>query len=70
MNSVKHVAMRHFRTKERLYQKDKINELAIQSKNKNIRDIEEKTNIRRITNLEVTWKTMRMVIIPQMPRTF
>jgi hypothetical protein len=37
LNNVKREASRHFRTKKREFLKDKINELATNSKNKNIR---------------------------------
>jgi hypothetical protein len=36
---VRHEASRYFRNKKREYLKDKINELAANSKNKNIRDL-------------------------------
>jgi hypothetical protein len=36
---VRHEASRYFRNKKREYLKDKINELAMNSKNKNIRDL-------------------------------
>jgi hypothetical protein len=39
LNNVRHEASRHFRNKEREYLKDKINELAMNSRNKNIRDL-------------------------------
>jgi hypothetical protein len=39
LNSVRREASRHFRNKKREYLKDKINELAMNSKNKNIRDL-------------------------------
>jgi chemotaxis methyl-accepting protein methylase len=39
LNKVRHEASRHFRNKKREYLKDKINELARNSKNKNIRDL-------------------------------
>jgi hypothetical protein len=38
-NSVRREASRHFRNKKRHYLKDKINEVATHSKNKNIRDL-------------------------------
>jgi hypothetical protein len=38
-NNVRREASRHFRKKKRKYLKDKINELAMNSKNKNIRDL-------------------------------
>jgi hypothetical protein len=37
LNNVRREASRHFRNKKREYLKDKINELATNSKNKNIR---------------------------------
>jgi hypothetical protein len=36
---LRHGASRHFRIKEREYLKDKINELEMNSKNKNTRDL-------------------------------
>jgi hypothetical protein len=39
LNNVRRKASRHFRNKKREYLKDKINELAMNSKNKNIRDL-------------------------------
>jgi hypothetical protein len=39
LNNVGHETSRHFRNKKREYLKDKINELATNSKNKNIRDL-------------------------------
>jgi hypothetical protein len=39
LNNVRHEASRHFRNKKREYLKDKINELATNSKNRNIRDL-------------------------------
>jgi hypothetical protein len=39
LNNVGHEASRHFRNKKWDYLKDKINELAMNSKNKNIRDL-------------------------------
>jgi hypothetical protein len=38
LNNVRHEVSRHFRNKKREYLKDKINELATNSKTKNIRD--------------------------------
>jgi hypothetical protein len=38
-NKVRRKASRHFRSKKREYLQDKINELAMNSKNKNIRDL-------------------------------
>jgi hypothetical protein len=39
LNSVRHEASRYFKNKKRAYLKDKIKELATNSKNKNIRDL-------------------------------
>jgi hypothetical protein len=39
LNSIRHEAGSHFREKKKEYLKDKINELATNSKNKNIRDL-------------------------------
>jgi uncharacterized protein YaaR (DUF327 family) len=45
LNNVRCEASRHFRNKKREYLKDKINELATNSKNKNIRDLYRGINI-------------------------
>jgi superoxide dismutase len=39
VNNVRSEARRHFRNKKKEYLKDKMNELATNSKNKNIRDL-------------------------------
>jgi hypothetical protein len=39
LNNVRREASRYFKNKKREYLKDKINELAMNSKNKNIRDL-------------------------------
>jgi hypothetical protein len=39
LNNIRHGASRHFRNKKLEYLKDKINELATNNKNKNIRDL-------------------------------
>jgi hypothetical protein len=39
LNNIRCEASRHFRNKKREYLKDKINELATNSKNKNLRDL-------------------------------
>jgi hypothetical protein len=44
LNNVKRDASRYFRNKKREYLKDKINELATNSKNKNIRDLYRRIN--------------------------
>jgi hypothetical protein len=54
LNSIRHEASNHFRNEKREHLKDKINELAMNSKNKNVRDwCEEYMNLKRVTNLEV-----------------
>jgi hypothetical protein len=54
-NNVRREASRYFRNKKRKYVKDKINELATNIKNKNIRDLYRKINeFKRSTNLEIT----------------
>jgi hypothetical protein len=55
LNNVRREASRHFRNKKREYLKDKINELATNSKNKNIRGIEESMNLRGATSQEITY---------------
>jgi hypothetical protein len=39
LNNVRHEASKHFRNKKREYLKEKINDLATNSKNKNVRDL-------------------------------
>jgi Fe-S cluster assembly ATPase SufC len=39
LNNVRHKASRYFSNKKREYLKDKVNELATNSKNKNLRDL-------------------------------
>jgi hypothetical protein len=39
LNNLRHEASRHFRNKKRQYTKERINNLAMNSKNKNIRDL-------------------------------
>jgi hypothetical protein len=54
-NNLRREASRHFRIKKREYVKDKINELALNSKNKKIRDLYRGINeFKWATNLEVT----------------
>jgi hypothetical protein len=45
LNYIERVASRHFRNTKRDYMKDKINELATSSKNKNIRDLYRGINV-------------------------
>jgi hypothetical protein len=52
LNNIRHEASRHFRNEKRECLKDKIDELATNSKNKNIRGV---------TSLEVTYGRRRMV---------
>jgi hypothetical protein len=55
LNNVRREASRYFRNKKREYLKDKINELAINSKNMNIKTcIDEYMNLKEATNLEIT----------------
>jgi hypothetical protein len=55
LNNVRCEASRYFRNKKREYLKDKINELATNSKNKNIRDVYSGINeFKRATNREIT----------------
>jgi hypothetical protein len=55
LNNVRREASRHFRNKKREYQKYKMNELATNSKNKNIRDLYRGINeFKRATNREIT----------------
>jgi hypothetical protein len=55
LSNVRREACRYFRNRKREYLKDKINEIELNSKNKNIRDIYTGiTELRRITNLKVT----------------
>jgi hypothetical protein len=44
LNNVRHEASRYFRNKKREYLKHKINELAMNNKNKNIRDLYREIN--------------------------
>jgi hypothetical protein len=54
-NAVTDTSSRYFRNKKREYLKDKINELATNSKNKNIRDMYRGINeFQMATNLEIT----------------
>jgi beta-xylosidase len=50
LNNIRRENIRHVRNKKREYLKDKIDELATNSKNKNIRDL-----YRRIHDIQVTW---------------
>jgi hypothetical protein len=54
LSNVRCEGCRHFRNKKREYLKDKINELATHSKNRNIIEtcIEEEINLRKVTSLE------------------
>jgi hypothetical protein len=55
LNNVRHEASRHFRNKKKEYLKNRINKLATDSKNKNIRDMYRGTNeFQMATNLEIT----------------
>jgi hypothetical protein len=71
MNSVKPVASSYFRNKKREYLKDKINELAMNRKNKNIRDL-----YRGINEFKISYQPrsnlvkMSIVICLQFPTTY
>jgi hypothetical protein len=68
LNNVRHEAISHFRNKKREYLKDQINELAMNSKNKNFRDLYRGINEFRVaTNQHGTYTRMRMVICLQIP---
>jgi hypothetical protein len=55
LNNISRKASRHFRIKKRQYLKDKIDELATNSKHKNIIDLYRGINkFNGVTNLEVT----------------
>jgi hypothetical protein len=54
LKNVRHEASRYFRNQKREYLKDKINELATNSKKKNMTCIEESVNLRGATNREIT----------------
>jgi hypothetical protein len=55
MNNVRLEASGHFVNKKKEYLKDRINELAMNSKNKNIRDLYRGINaFKRATNREIT----------------
>jgi hypothetical protein len=55
LNNIRREASRYFRNKDRKYLKDKINELATNSKNKNIRDLYKgKNEFKRYSNREIT----------------
>jgi hypothetical protein len=56
LNSVRREASGHCRNNTRDYLKDKINELAINNRNKNVTDVYRgMMNLRRATNIEITW---------------
>jgi hypothetical protein len=52
LNNVRQ-AGRHFRNTRREYLKDKINEPAMNSKNKSIRDLHRGVNLREATNIDI-----------------
>jgi hypothetical protein len=56
LNNVRREPSRHFRNKKMEYRKDKINDIAMNSKNKNIRDLYRGVNeFKGATNREITW---------------
>jgi hypothetical protein len=55
LNNIRHEANRYFRNKKKEYLKDEINDLATDSKSKNIRDLYRGINeFKRATNREIT----------------
>jgi hypothetical protein len=55
LNNIWLRASSHFRNKKQEYRKEKLNELAMNSKNKNIADLYNGINISRgVTNLDIT----------------
>jgi hypothetical protein len=70
LNNVRRETSRHFRNKKRQYLKGKINELAMNSKNENIRDLYRGINEFKRGYLEVSLSRMRMVIFLQIPTPF
>jgi preprotein translocase subunit Sec63 len=70
LNNRRREASRHFRNKKTEYLKDKINDFATNSKNKNVRDLYRGINeLNGATNLEITQSNLRMVICLQIPTT-
>jgi chemotaxis methyl-accepting protein methylase len=54
LNNIRREASRHFTNKKRKYLKDKINELATNDKNKNIRELYRGINkFKRVAKLEI-----------------
>jgi hypothetical protein len=54
LNNIRHEASRHFTNKKKEYMKDKIDELATNSKNKNIRDLYRGINYFKKGNRSIT----------------
>jgi hypothetical protein len=73
-DNLKHIrreASRHFRNKKREYLKDKINELATNGKNKNIRYLYREMNeLKKCYQSRSNLVKMRMVILLQIPTIF
>jgi chemotaxis methyl-accepting protein methylase len=71
LNNVRHEASRYFKNKKREYLKDKINKLATNSKNKNIRDLYRGINeFKKGYQLRNSLVKIRMVICLQIPTIF
>jgi poly-beta-hydroxyalkanoate depolymerase len=71
LNNVRLEASRYFTNKKREYPKGKINVLATNSENKNIKTcIGKNINLSGTTNSEVIYRRMRMVICLQIATTF
>jgi hypothetical protein len=71
LNNIRLEASRYFRNNKREYLTDKINELARNSKNRNIRALYRAINDLRVAiNREITSCWIRMVICLQIPTIF
>jgi hypothetical protein len=69
LNSVRHEVSRHFRNKRRDYLKDKFNELEMNSKNKDIRELYRRINEYKRGYQPRSNLVKRMVICLQIPTT-
>jgi hypothetical protein len=69
LNNGRREASRHLRNKDREYLQKKINEIATNSKNKNVGDIQKK-DLRTVTSLELTNEKMRTVICIHILNTY
>jgi hypothetical protein len=60
LNNGRREASRHFRNKKREYLKDRINELATNSKNKNFRDLSRHQNVGQNPDIRITTDRLKM----------